>query len=1401
MPLLNPYLRAFFRSALPAQCVPVEDYILLVPTTEILTSTRDRESGASYADLAGSDEFLGSHVLRVPNSTAGAQGVGGRETRGKPRQFTTFNGRTVVVKDSWVYSNKGYRHLNQAQILGDTLYYPDSSDPQQWLIYYISKPLIGVVENISTIPPYLRDRSAKPDSKALAKHASRHAPPKKKDVNSFNELLMLFPMIARQMQPGLEQMFLEFEISFEKYKSLSPSTPSIRSGRSGVLSSRASIRSSISGDIYKLAADESEIRKHLETAITTAMDLFQRVDQSQLDLLASSTDLTGPAVDRLIERYVAEQLHDTTLFPRLCATKAIEDDELEHKILEMENVDITQVGIPSIDQLDKRSLARRISAGMAHFTKIKNSKSPQTMVEHLLETARTLTKPEERGKGEVDLPPETASMRTITTAATTTATEKKPQPSTVTMNADMLVSLLLLVVIRSKVPNLHASLAYMRNFMFAEDVEQGEVGYVLSTLEAVLFHIAQDQVLVQASRANDKLWRSVKQGNIKAVSQLLETPTPSRESEETSTSSVDSEGGSSDSTVDGETAVDGASPEDLKICVPPQNLVNGVSETSDPLVNGVHSVLSPKSPKSPKVSKDAVNGTVHISDAPPLAIPSAEPPEEELVNGKSTKPDPTETTQATGDHGSALVKDGPPAEDEFDAATAPSTGIAFIKIEDLRSRRPADDTESVMSMQIDTPLLPMHRQVTANPRVGVARFDIRDKPSSLRIPRSMSVASFASLTSTSDQSMMHVMASKRTAAAHNIEAFSAEKLAKTRNRYDESILMMAIQERKAKMLQFLLDTPLFDIDYVLGDTREDEVTLFSAAVQTEDPVCIDVLMKTISKLSDNDLKAYLRKADTSGRTVAHYLFHAPDLIIKLGRWLPWRAKDKNGQTPLFALCRSYDHPRYREMVTMAIKQARETQKDRAKLHLDQHVDSKGNTLLHIAAHPQVVRQLLRADSDVNAVNEKGFTPLMVASKYGRVDTVRTMFGDRRVDSWARDPRGLTAVELAKDDDVRNRIDDMMLFYNATNDDGRVTAVVRSFFVEDATIRVILKSGAPSPDGGTYTITTCRRSLADFQFLAQWLQFENPASWLPALPVSRSPYQIPSKPSRAVLRDIQLRVDNFLRTLLVHPTFSTHELLWEFFLVPEMNQESLIERSKKKAETRMEHVREEYIPVEDTKEVEMFVSFAKDSVRSINFACRSVTRRVSVVRTTLADLPESYRQTIRHLRGFPFLLDTPQVAALTAYTTTLTTPDSHPYALFSEDLRNILSSLTGVTHALDHPKTIISSINSIQKQIDRHMVSLRRSDRWPLGILDDTRAKLHNEALAKVEEKKKERTELACELRYTQSMAAQELAAFHEMHLRQVRTAVREMTKRMVVAERERLDGMKRALRILRPEES
>lgn len=120
---LNPFLAAFFRSPLPSQCSPVQHHILLVPTTDVLLTSREAEAtpGSSVTETVSTDEFLSSHVLRIPDpakpsgSANGSGTTGGgkdstpnlREMRGKAKQYNTINGRNVVIKDSVVYTNKG----------------------------------------------------------------------------------------------------------------------------------------------------------------------------------------------------------------------------------------------------------------------------------------------------------------------------------------------------------------------------------------------------------------------------------------------------------------------------------------------------------------------------------------------------------------------------------------------------------------------------------------------------------------------------------------------------------------------------------------------------------------------------------------------------------------------------------------------------------------------------------------------------------------------------------------------------------------------------------------------------------------------------------------------------------------------------------------------------------------------------------------------------------------------------------------------------------------------------------------------------------------------------------------------------------------------------------------------
>ncbi|KAF8865566.1 hypothetical protein BDZ45DRAFT_612105 [Acephala macrosclerotiorum] len=1271
---LNPFLCAFFKSALPSQCTPVHHHILLVPTTEVLLTSRDRESGVHYADLAGSEEFLGSHVLRVPanHTTAGGKDAPNmRETRGKAKQYTTLNGRTVVVKDAYVYSNKGFKTLNQAQLLTDTLWYPDSLEPRQWLIYYISRPLVGIYDEVkiplAILPTGMPNGRPALPPRTTSLEIGSSSLPKKKDIKSFNDLLNNFPMIARQMQPGLEKLFKEFTVVFDKPLPPPPSAAVIpdpvpdgpiatamKKARSNSTSSVPIIRPNghagrIAMENFFAEDDEDAMRGALETAVTTAIDLFQMVDKQQLSLLGATTDLTGPVVERLIERYVTEQVHDTILYPRLCAMKRAEDLELESKIRQMEFVDISQVGIIiQGGQRGKHELTLRLGRAVEEFRKLGVAGSPQQMMDILLLTLKTVTQLTE-------VPKETLNEE---------APSNEKVALVLTINADTLVSLLLIVVIRAQVRYLQARLLYMRHFIFIDDVESGEMGYALSTFEAVLSYLARDSGgLRKASRRNNKLWQATKRGEVKEMAKIMEPDTEHSDDD-------DDNGAIIEEVIDENT---------------PWSSSNGHSRRG-----------STRSNRSGKSRLSQASTLTHVF----------------------------------------------PWQNHHD-----------------------DDEEERL------PPLRRPKQVT---------MDTRSMSSGSEV-------SYRSRATTIDS------------MSSGIEGdTSIERLSQTEDSFGESVPMMAIQNEQPESLKYLLSLrQYYPLEAILEDCNNEGTTLLSAAVQLSHTELIDIILDFVYRAqSEAIVIEYLSKQDIRGRSVAHYLFNAPTLIPRVGRLLPWRQKDRNGQTPLFALCRSYDHGNYRAMVEAGIAAAAASQGDDQPLHLDDHVDSKGNTLLHIVNDPQVaLRILLQCDSDVNATNDKKFTALMVASKYGRIDMVRALFGDPRVDFFAKELRGLTAVELAKDDEVRNRIDDLILFAGQAAADGRITSVVRSFFVEDATIRLVVKSGAPSANQ-SYTVTTCRRSLADFEHLAKLLALENPASWLPSISGMRSPFQLPSKPSRAVLRDIQIRLDQFLKILLAHATFSTHEMLWEFFLVPDIQADMMEQRSKAKAEVRADNVRDEYEPIEDIRDVEQFVDHARDMVRSVNYSTKSVARRANMVRSATTDLYDAYTIASRALSTLECLPPT-HLSALEAYVATLAPSSSSPYATFHSTILSIHSTIIAMLLSLSRPTSLISSITTSRKSIERNYNSLSRSTRWPLGLLDETRQRLNEEKEDKVRRTKEEAEGLAKELRYTQQVVAAELAGWQDLHERMGKRAVRELVREMLVRERTVLQGMRRAVRRLK----
>lgn len=1003
----------------------------------------------------------------------------------------------------------GFKNINQAQLLSDVLYYPDLFEAQQWLIYYISRPLIGSWEPIkitpAALPAIIAGMNPKTQESTSANESRSNGGffNQKKIVKSFNDLLNHFPLIARQMQPGLERVFKEFQKENNEHAALVSSRSSVKHSRS---SSTASSHSGSNGSIHSrfsnghpkastatstyVNEEEDSVRRALETAVTAAIDLFQMVDKTQLSYLGASTDLTGSAVERLIERYISEQLHDSAVFPVLCNSRKLEDLELESRIHGMEHIDIAQVGLTIEDgRKGKASLSRRLTRGVNEFRKMGVAGSPQQMLEVLLETQKVIT---------------------ATEAATDHANGVRingevfgKAKSSMTMNADTLVSLLLIVVIRSQVRHLQARLAYMRSFTFIDDVDSGEMGYALSTFEAVLSYLATDSgQLRKASRRNKRLWQATREGAALEAATILEA----------------------------------------------------------------HSSHAIRQDKQLEVhQEEALEDIDDLGPGPLIVEEDQRLPSERLSE--------------------AATEIGTPSE--------PSS-LAHVFPFQAGSGRTSPE-----------PLPRRQKRVSMD----------------LRSLSNTSESSFKSRTTTIDS------------VGSAIESdVSVETLAQTQDMEGNSVLMMAIEARQPAVLEYLLSLEdYFPTRFILEDASSEETTLLSAAVQTTSQELVEIILRHVLQVGDAQvIREYFARADVRGRTVAHYLFNAPDLVHRFGEDLPWRKKDKNGQSPLLALCRSYDHPDYREMVSGALHFATMEQQDDEPLHVDNHVDAKGNTLLHAVNEPQLAVRLLRhCDSNANAANDKGFTPLMVASKYGRPEIIRVLFGDKRVDVFAKELRGMTAVELAKDDEVRNRIDDMVLVSNVPAADGRVTALVRSFFVEDASIRLIIKSAVRN-ENGMIGITTCRRSLADFENLANWFSQEHPASWLPAIFNFRSPFLITARPSKAALQDIQVRLDRFLKLMLAHSTFSTHELLWEFILFPEIQHEMMEERSRKKAEVRAENIKEQYEPVEDIRDVESFVGHAREALRGVNHSTKSVMRRVANIRNCNQGTP-SQRPLAHHER--------------------------------------------------------------------------------------------------------------------------------------------------------------------------
>lgn len=378
---------------------------------------------------------------------------------------------------------------------------------------------------------------------------------------------------------------------------------------------------------------------------------------------------------------------------------------------------------------------------------------------------------------------------------------------------------------------------------------------------------------------------------------------------------------------------------------------------------------------------------------------------------------------------------------------------------------------------------------------------------------------------------------------------------------------------------------VFDTNYVIGDRDNSGFSLFILALECEDEDFIFSVLSKIDELDDTHMARYFSRVNNWKRSVGHYIFHAHTLIPKIGHLIDWEVKDLAGQTPLFALFRCYDHQHYDELVEMGFRaweqkslseKSKESQTPNAgdfksELDLMIHRDPKDNTLLHIVKDQKALKILLAYNVDTNWPNELGFTPLMTYAKYSRLEAIKELLKDKRVDIHVQNDGGTTALEIAKEPETLRYLESAYLPFvdekSVQNSGYHHSSSILHTSLSRGRLYFIITSGVPFDPS---SLTSVCRTFEDFKFLAKWLGYENPYSWVPPVELLSGPKILHGNTVYQLFNDVQIRLNVFLRALTMHPTFANHELLWEFVLVQDIEKESVIERCRRKLQNQQEY---------------------------------------------------------------------------------------------------------------------------------------------------------------------------------------------------------------------------------------
>ncbi|ORY49427.1 ankyrin [Rhizoclosmatium globosum] len=241
-------------------------------------------------------------------------------------------------------------------------------------------------------------------------------------------------------------------------------------------------------EMQSLIAMGTEMKHTLDACF----NIINKIEQKMLNAILEESDIQVETLYQLTETYVMENTYELTYF-LISKELRQRDSEFAAAVISIESLDLVQLGISS-------RFGESLMRAVKEFSHISTLRTPFEKIKCLMKSIRLLN-------------------------AKTTRRSSSPTRlnGDVVLSSDVLVPLLVLIVIRSNVQNLPSSLYYMQHFSFEHDVEGGEYGYALSSLEGVISYILTSSPgLAEVCAKNKELLGAIERSDVAALSSFMD---------------------------------------------------------------------------------------------------------------------------------------------------------------------------------------------------------------------------------------------------------------------------------------------------------------------------------------------------------------------------------------------------------------------------------------------------------------------------------------------------------------------------------------------------------------------------------------------------------------------------------------------------------------------------------------------------------------------------------------------------------------------------------------------------------------------------------------------------------------------------------------------------------------